>query len=73
MGAATTSGAAGVAVGVATGVALGALGVDEAHIAKGIVRHDDRLTILLDFDKIIAQLQPELLSDEEKAKLLGEE
>ena len=49
------------------------LGVDEAHIAKGIVRHDDRLTILLDFDKIIAQLQPELLSDEEKARLLGEE
>ena len=48
------------------------LGVDEAHIAKGIIRHDGRLTILLDFDKIIAQIQPDLLSDEEKARILGE-
>ena len=48
------------------------LGVDETHIAKGIIRHDDRLTILLDFDKIICRLQPELLSEEEKSRLLNE-
>ena len=46
------------------------LGVDEAHIAKGVIRHDDRLTILLDFDKIIAQIQPDLLSKEEMEALL---
>jgi two-component system chemotaxis response regulator CheV len=46
------------------------LGVDEAHIAKGVIRHDDRLTILLDFDKIIAQIQPDLLSQEEMEALL---
>ena len=47
------------------------LGVDEAHIAKGVIRYGDHLTILLDFDKIIAQIQPDLLSEEEMAALLG--
>ena len=47
------------------------LGVDEAHIAKGVIRYEDHLTILLDFDKIIAQIQPDLLSEEEMAALLG--
>ncbi|MBR6094072.1 MAG: purine-binding chemotaxis protein CheW [Lachnospiraceae bacterium] len=47
------------------------LGVDEAHIAKGVIRYGDHLTILLDFDKIIAQIQPDLLSEEEMATLLG--
>ena len=46
------------------------LGVDESHIAKGVYRHDGRLTILLDFDKIIGEIQPELLSDEEKERIL---
>ena len=46
------------------------LGVDERHIAKGILRHDNNLTILLDFDKIIGEIQPELLSEEEKEAIL---
>ena len=47
------------------------LGVDEMHIAKGIIRHDGRLTILLDFDKIITELQPELASEEDKQNYLA--
>lgn len=46
------------------------LGVDESHIARGVYRHDGRLTILLDFDKIIGEIQPELLSDDEKERIL---
>ena len=41
------------------------LGVDERHLSKGIIRNDSRLIILLDFDKIIAEIQPDLLSEEE--------
>ncbi|MBR4581405.1 MAG: purine-binding chemotaxis protein CheW [Lachnospiraceae bacterium] len=48
------------------------LGVDERHIAKGIIRNGDTLIIVLDFNKIIAQLQPELLSEEEMAAILNE-
>ena len=50
---------------------MAALGVDEMHIAKGIIRHDGRLTILLDFDKIITELQPELASEEDKQNYLA--
>jgi two-component system chemotaxis response regulator CheV len=46
------------------------LGVDESHIARGVYRHDGRLTILLDFDKIIREIQPELLSEEEMESIL---
>ena len=48
------------------------LGVDERHIAKGIIRNGETLIIVLDFNKIIAQLQPELLSEEEMAAILNE-
>ena len=48
------------------------LGVDTTHIAKGIIREGDRLIIVLDFDKIVAQLQPELLSEEEMKAIMGQ-
>ena len=47
------------------------LGVDERHLARGIIRNEGRLIILLDFDKIIGELQPELLSDEEKQAIMN--
>ncbi len=47
------------------------LGVDARHIAKGIIRNDGRLIIVLDFDKIIAELQPELLSEEEMQAIMN--
>ncbi len=47
------------------------LGVDEQHLAKGIIRNEGRLIILLDFDKIIAEIQPSLLSEEEKMAIMN--
>ena len=46
------------------------LGVDERHLSKGIVRNEDRLIILLDYDKIIAEIQPDLLSEEELKQIM---
>ena len=47
------------------------LGVDARHIAKGIIRNEGNLIIVLDFDKIILELQPELLSEEEKQAIMN--
>jgi len=48
------------------------LGVDERHIARGIIRNEGTLIIVLDFNKIIAELQPDLLSEEEMKAILNE-